>query len=80
MIAITFSRKGTALAAMAKLSKFYEPAIETFQKALSEKCIPGTLKKLNDAEQEKRELEQQEYFDTKLADEEHEKGIPFWNT
>ena len=80
MIAITLSRKGTALAEMAKLSKDYEPAIETFQKALSEQCIPGTLKKLNDAEQAKRELEQQEYFDTKLADEENEKGIPFGNT
>ncbi|XP_065637589.1 uncharacterized protein LOC111992481 isoform X2 [Quercus suber] len=73
MIAITLSRKGTALVKMAKLSKDYEPAIETFQKALSEHCIPGTLKKLCDAEQAKRELEQQEYFDTKLADEELEK-------
>nr|XP_023880106.1 hsp70-Hsp90 organizing protein 1-like [Quercus suber] len=80
MIAITLSRKGTALVKMAKLSKDYEPAIETFQKALSEHCIPGTLKKLCDAEQAKRELEQQEYFDTKLADEELEKGIPYWNT
>ncbi|KAL0013059.1 hypothetical protein SO802_000128 [Lithocarpus litseifolius] len=74
MIAITLSRKGTALVKMAKLSKDYEPAIETFLKALSEHCIPGTLKKLYDAEQAKRELEQQEYFDTKLADEEHEKA------
>ncbi|KAM4126127.1 hypothetical protein ACB094_01G365000 [Castanea mollissima] len=74
MIAITLSRKGTALVKMAKHSKDYEPAIETFQKALSEHCIPGTLKKLNDAKQEKRELEQQEYFNTKLADEEHEKA------
>ena len=36
----------------------------------------GTLKKLNDAEIAKRELEHQEYFDTELANEEHEKGIP----
>nr|POE67718.1 disease resistance protein rps2 [Quercus suber] len=43
------------------------------QKALSEHHNPDTLKKLNDAEKAKRELEQQEYFDTKLADEEHEK-------
>ena len=77
MIAITLSRKGTALAEMAKLLKDYEPAIETFQKALSEQCIPGTLKKLNDAEQAKKGLELQEYFDSKLADKEHEKGIPF---
>ena len=80
MIAITLSRKGTALVKMAKHSKDYGLAIETFQKALSEHCIPGTLKKLNDAKQAKKGLEQQEYFDTKLADEEHEKGIPFWNT
>ena len=80
MIAITLTRKGIALVKMAKHSKDYEPAIETFQKALLEHCIPGTLKKLNDAKQAKKGLEQQEYFDTKLADEEHEKGIPFWNT
>ena len=80
MIAITLSRKGTALVEMVKLSKDYEPVIETIRKALSEQCIPGTLKKLNDAEQAKKGLEQQEYFDTKLVDEEHEKGIPFWNT
>ena len=35
------------------------------------------LKKLQDAEKAKRELQQQEYFDTKLANGEHEKGIPF---
>nr|XP_023870479.1 uncharacterized protein LOC111983057 isoform X2 [Quercus suber] len=75
MIAITLSRKGTALVKMAKHSQDYELAIETFKKALSEHCIPGTLKKLNDAEQAKRELGQQEYFDTKLANEEHEKGF-----
>ncbi|KAF3946955.1 hypothetical protein CMV_026838 [Castanea mollissima] len=35
------------------------------------------LEKLQDAEKAKRELQQQEYFDTKLANDEHEKGIPF---
>ena len=77
MIAISLTRKGTALVKMAKLSKDYDTAIETFQKALSEHHIPCTLKKLNDAKKAKRELEQKEYFDTKLADEEHEEGIPF---
>ena len=77
MIAISLTRKGTALVKMAKLSKDYDTAIETFQKALSEHRIPCTLKKLNDAKKAKRELEQKEYFDTKLADEEHEEGIPF---
>ena len=80
MIAIALTRKGTVLEKMAKLSKDYELAIQAFQKALSEHHNPDTLKKLNDAEKAKSELEQQEYFDTKLADEEHEKGTPFENS
>ncbi|TYG43491.1 hypothetical protein ES288_D11G021100v1 [Gossypium darwinii] len=74
MIARALTRKGTALAKMAKCSKDYEPAIETFQKALTEHRNPDTLKKLNDAEKAKKDLEQQEYFDPKIADEEREKG------
>ncbi|URE39442.1 Heat shock protein [Musa troglodytarum] len=74
MIARALTRKGTALAKLAKCSKDYEPAIETFQKALTELRNPDTLKKLNDAERAKKELEQQEYFDPKIADEEREKG------
>ncbi|KAJ4951266.1 hypothetical protein NE237_028098 [Protea cynaroides] len=74
MIARALTRKGTALAKMAKCSKDYEPAIETFEKALTEHRNPDTLKKLNDAERAKKELEQQEYFDPQLADEEREKG------
>ncbi|GFZ16500.1 stress-inducible protein [Actinidia rufa] len=74
MVARALTRKGTALVKMAKCSKDYEPAIEAFQKALTEHRNPDTLKKLNDAEKAKKELEQQEYFDPKLADEEREKG------
>ncbi|KAG5039742.1 hypothetical protein JHK85_012218 [Glycine max] len=80
MIARALTRKGTALAKMAKCSKDFEPAIETFQKALTEHRNPDTLKKLNEAEKAKKELEQQEYFDPKLADEEREKGIIFLST
>lgn len=75
MIAKALTRKGTALMKMAKCANDYEPAIEAFQKALTEHRNPETLKKLNDAEKAKKELEQQEYFDPKLADEEREKGI-----
>ena len=75
MIAKALTRKGTALVKMAKCSKDYEPAIEAFQKALTEHRNPDTLKKLNDAEKAKKDLEQQEYFDPKLADEEREKGV-----
>jgi stress-induced-phosphoprotein 1 len=32
------------------------------------------LKKLNDAERAKKDLEQQEYYDPSIADEEREKG------
>ncbi|KAM7531157.1 hypothetical protein LguiB_034567 [Lonicera macranthoides] len=78
MVARALTRKGTALVKMAKCSKDYEPAIETFQKALTEHRNPETLKKLNDAEKAKKELEQQEYFDPKLADEEREKGNEYF--
>ena len=74
MVARALTRKGTALAKMARCSKDYERAIETFQKALTEHRNPDTLKKLNDAEKAKKDLEQQEYFDPKLAEEEREKG------
>ncbi|KAJ1416033.1 Tetratricopeptide-like helical domain superfamily [Sesbania bispinosa] len=78
MIARALTRKGNALVKMAKCSKDYEPAIETYQKALTEHRNPDTLKKLNEAEKAKKELEQQEYFDPKLADEEREKGNEFF--
>lgn len=78
MIARALTRKGTAYVKMAKCSKDYEPAIETFQKALTEHRNPDTLKKLNEAEKAKKDLEQQEDFDPKLADEEREKGNEFF--
>lgn len=78
MVARALTRKGTALVKLAKTSKDFEPAIETFQKALTEHRNPDTLKKLNDAEKAKKDLEQQEYFDPKIADEEREKGNDFF--
>ncbi|KAI3756512.1 hypothetical protein L1987_56333 [Smallanthus sonchifolius] len=74
MVARALTRKGTALVKMAKISKDYEPAIETFQKSLTEHRNPDTLKKLNDAERAKKELEQQEYYDPEHAEKEREKG------
>lgn len=62
---------------LAKCSKDYEPAIEAFQKALTEHRNPDTLKRLNDAEKAKKELEQLEYFDPQIADDEREKGTVF---
>ncbi|XP_075099617.1 hsp70-Hsp90 organizing protein 3-like [Nicotiana tabacum] len=78
MIARALTRKGTALAKMAKSSKDFEVAIEVFQKALTEHRNPDTLKKLNDAEKARKELEQQEYFNPQIADEEREKGNQFF--
>lgn len=78
MVARALTRKGTALAKLAKTSKDYEPAIEAFHKALTEHRNPDTLKKLNDAERAKKELEQQEYFDPRVADEEREKGNEYF--
>ncbi|GKA01823.1 HSP70-HSP90 organizing protein 3-like protein [Tanacetum coccineum] len=63
---------------MAKVSKDSELAIKTFQKALTQHCNPDTLKKLNDAERAKKELEQQEYYDPELADKEREKGNEYF--
>jgi stress-induced-phosphoprotein 1 len=78
MIARALTRKGTALMKLAKTSKDFDTAIETFQKALTEHRNSDTLNKLNDAERAKKELEQQEYFDPKIADEEREKGNDFF--
>ncbi|GAB2274116.1 Hsp70-Hsp90 organizing protein 2 [Dionaea muscipula] len=78
MIARALTRKGTALVKLAKSSKDYDMAIEVFHKALTEHRNPDTLKKLNDAERAKKELEQQEYFDPQIADEEREKGNEFF--
>lgn len=78
MVARALTRKGSALVKMAKCSKDFEPAIETFQKALTEHRNPETLKKLNEAERAKKEFEQQEYYDPKIADEEREKGNEFF--
>uniref|UniRef100_A0A7N0TBP3 STI1 domain-containing protein n=1 Tax=Kalanchoe fedtschenkoi TaxID=63787 RepID=A0A7N0TBP3_KALFE len=78
MIARALTRKGTALVKMAKCSKDYEPAIESYQKALTEHRNPDTLKRLNEAEKAKKDLEQQEYFDPKIADEEREKGNEYF--
>ncbi|CAI9093789.1 OLC1v1029366C2 [Oldenlandia corymbosa var. corymbosa] len=78
MIARALTRKGNALVKMAKCSKDYERAIETYQKALTEHRNPDTLKKLNEAEKAKKDLEQQEYFDPQIADEEREKGNQYF--
>ncbi|EOA34964.1 hypothetical protein CARUB_v10020050mg [Capsella rubella] len=78
MVAKALTRKGTALGKMAKVSKDYEPVIETYQKALTEHRNPETLKRLNEAEKAKKELEQQEYYDPKIGDEEREKGNEFF--
>ncbi|CAM8885132.1 unnamed protein product [Rhodiola kirilowii] len=78
MVAKALTRKGTAFVKMAKCSKDYEPAIEAFQKALTEHRNPDTLKRLNEAEKAKKDLEQQEYYDPKIADEEREKGNEYF--
>uniref|UniRef100_A0A803L6H7 STI1 domain-containing protein n=1 Tax=Chenopodium quinoa TaxID=63459 RepID=A0A803L6H7_CHEQI len=78
MVARALTRKGTALAKIAKTSKDYDLAIEAFHKALTEHRNPDTLKKLNDAEKAKKDLEQQEYFDPNIADEEREKGNEYF--
>jgi stress-induced-phosphoprotein 1 len=45
MISRALTRKGTALAKLAKSSQDYDAAIETFQKALTEHRNPDILKK-----------------------------------
>ncbi|KAI5064201.1 hypothetical protein GOP47_0020871 [Adiantum capillus-veneris] len=74
MVAKALTRKGTACMKMAKCAKDYDVAIEAFNKALTEHRNPDTLKKLNEAERAKRDLEQKEYFDPEIADKERELG------
>ncbi|GJV20597.1 HSP70-HSP90 organizing protein 3-like protein [Tanacetum coccineum] len=74
MVATALTRKGNVLVKMAKVSKDFEPAITTFQKTLTEHRNPDTLKNLNDAERAMKELEQQVYYDPKLAEKEREKA------
>jgi stress-induced-phosphoprotein 1 len=62
LIAKALTRKGTALVKLAKSSKDYDAAIEVFNKALTEHRNPDTLKKLNDAERIKKELESLQIF------------------
>ncbi|XP_050227137.1 hsp70-Hsp90 organizing protein 1-like [Mercurialis annua] len=78
MVARALTRKGNALVKMAKTSKEFDPAIEAFQKALTEHRNPDTLKKLNEAQRAKKELEQREDYDPKLAAEEREKGNEYF--
>ncbi|EOA37530.1 hypothetical protein CARUB_v10011737mg [Capsella rubella] len=78
MIARALTRKGTALTKLAKCAKDYEPAIEAFQKALTEHRNPDTLEKRHEAERAKKECEQKEYFDPKIGEEEREKGNEFF--
>lgn len=78
MVARALTRKGTAFVKMAKSSKDYDPAIEAFNKAQTEHRNPDTLKRLNDAERAKKDLEQKEYFNPEIADEEREKGNEFF--
>jgi hypothetical protein len=52
----------------------YDPAIEAFQKALTEHRNPDTLKKLNDAEKAQKQKLQEEYFDPEKAEEERQLG------
>jgi stress-induced-phosphoprotein 1 len=78
LIAKALTRKGTTLVKMAKTSKDYEAAIEVFNKALTEHRNPDTLKKLNEAERVKKELEQREYYDPAIAEQEREKGNEYF--
>eukprot|EP00271_Cylindrocystis_brebissonii_P015448 TRINITY_DN38347_c0_g1_i1.p1 TRINITY_DN38347_c0_g1~~TRINITY_DN38347_c0_g1_i1.p1 ORF type:complete len:586 (+),score=186.26 TRINITY_DN38347_c0_g1_i1:283-2040(+) len=78
MVAKAYTRKGTAFVKIAKTSQDYDLAIQAFNKALTEHRNPDTLKKLNEAEKAKKELEQQEYYNPELAEEEREKGNEFF--
>ncbi|XP_010458658.1 PREDICTED: hsp70-Hsp90 organizing protein 2-like [Camelina sativa] len=78
MVAKALTRKGTALTKMVNCSKDYEPAIEAFQKALTEHRNSDTLERLKEAERAKKDWELKEYFDPKIGDEEREKGNDFF--
>ena len=69
MSAAGLTRKGIVLGKMGNLSKDNKPVIGTFQKALPKHHNPNTLKKLTGLATV--------YSNPELANEEHEKGIPF---
>lgn len=58
LILKVFIRKGIVLMKMVKIFKDYEVVIEVFNKVLIEYCNLDILKKLNDVECVKKEIEQ----------------------
>ncbi|KAF8111123.1 hypothetical protein N665_0076s0119 [Sinapis alba] len=78
MLARALTRKGTAFVKMAKCSKDYDPAFEAYQRALAVDRNGETLKKLKEAEREKKEWERLEYIDPMIGDEERAKGDEFF--
>eukprot|EP00899_Mesostigma_viride_P025190 jgi/Mesvir1/5856/Mv00646-RA.1 len=73
-ISKAYTRKGNALMKMVTCASDYTPAIEAYQKALTEHRNPDTLKRLQQAERAKAEQEAKDYIDPKLAEEAREKG------
>eukprot|EP00244_Chara_vulgaris_P001184 TRINITY_DN11859_c1_g1_i2.p1 TRINITY_DN11859_c1_g1~~TRINITY_DN11859_c1_g1_i2.p1 ORF type:complete len:379 (+),score=99.31 TRINITY_DN11859_c1_g1_i2:2-1138(+) len=78
VLAKALTRKGNALVKLAKTAADYVPAIQVYQKALTEHRNPDTLKKLNDAERTMKEKQQEEYYDPELAEVEREKGNEYF--
>eukprot|EP00898_Chlorokybus_atmophyticus_P002169 jgi/Chlat1/2953/Chrsp2S04687 len=74
LIAKALTRKGNAYLKKANKAEDYKPAIEAYQKALTEHRNPDTLKRLNEAEKKMKDLEGQEYLNPELAQQEREKG------
>lgn len=72
------TRKGTAFVKMSKFSKDYEPAIEAYQRAFEVHLNGETLSKLMEAERVRKELGRMVYIDSKIGDEEREKGNLFF--
>ncbi len=71
---IGISLQNCASISLVVAAQDYDPAIEAFQKALTEHRNPDTLKKLNDAEKAQKQKQQEEYFDPERAEEERQKG------
>lgn len=78
LIAKALSRKASALLELAGCAGDFAPAIRALEQSLAEHYSEETLQKLNEAERERKALEEQERLDQEVADQHREKGNDFF--
>ncbi|WVZ82386.1 hypothetical protein U9M48_029653 [Paspalum notatum var. saurae] len=79
LIAKALSRKAKALLKLAGCAGDYAPAIRALEQSLAEHYSEETLQKLDDAECERKVLEERERLDQEAADQHRETGNELFN-